>query len=123
MNNDAVRVPMPRPMASIMRPEDVRTRPSEPLPTGRRYSMDISEELLSHGMLEGLAYAFDDMCRFVARHQRPMLENEARSWMTKPENRDRIEELVTEVIRATVREWVKETLASAPSPDPFREPQ
>ena len=103
---DAVRVTMPRPMASIIRPDDVQAHLPQPTPMGRRYSVDISEELLSKGAREGLAYAFDDLCKHVARAQRPMLENEARAWMSKPENREWIKSLVQDAILREVHEFM-----------------
>ena len=108
---DAVRVPMPRPMASIIRSDDVQAHLPQSTPMGRRYSVDISEELLSKGAREGLAYAFDDLCKSVARDHRPMLENEARAWMSKPENREWIRLLVQDAILHEVHEFMSDRFA------------
>ena len=112
--SEPLRVPMPRPMASIIKPDDVAAAYAGPIPTGRRFTLDVTDELLSRGARECLAYAFDDLCKRVAREQRPMLESQAFAWLSHPDNREKIDALVQEIFRETMRDWLTDVLNDSP---------
>ena len=94
--------------------EDVRSGYAGPCPTGRRFTLDVADEMLAQGARQALAYAFDNLCQKVAWEQRPALENEVRTLISGKERRDEIDALVKDVVRETVREWILDVLNNSP---------
>ena len=113
MSTERVRMPS-RPMMSVIRDDDVAATALPPSREGRRFTLDVTDELLTEGGKEALAYAFDDLCKRIANEQRPLLESEAMAWITSTEHRDEVKALVRRVIEETVRAWITDVLNTSP---------
>lgn len=77
-----------------------------PIPMGRRFTLDIAEEATARLGREGVRYAFEDLCKKIARQHQPDIEREIRAYLSAPENREWFKEVIVSATFTVIREFM-----------------